>query len=394
MTKVPGLATAQIQGVEVGDEIVRLAWRDGHQSEFHFLWLRDNCTCVHCGNRAVGQKLTLLCELAEDCSAKNVLVEVDGSLGVEWLPDGHRSTYAATWLREHCYSETARRERRHNPVLWDAALQEALPETSYDTCFGDDAGLHYLLGLIRDRGFAIVHGVPGSREAFERMVRRVGYPRETNYGRMSDLVATQTPKTLSNTKHRIPLHTDEGYRHANPGMLAFQCLSNSADGGGATLLADGFKLAQHVREHQPQAFDVFSRVSIVARRFHVGEMDLRSASPVISVDYEGRVQGVRFNERSAAPLDVPTELVRPVYKALGVWQTLANDPAFQVQVLLKPGDFLIFDNQRVLHGRRSFAGHRHLLYAQLDLDEAHSRALVLAARLGETLNGALMHRGT
>jgi len=383
-----------IETLEVGDESVSLHWSDGHRSDFHFFWLRDNCHCVSCGNRAVGQKLTLLSELDEDCVAHNVRLRPDGSLAVEWLPDGHDSVYAAVWLREHCYSAAERRRRRHEPDLWDCALQNDLPETTHEACFRDGAGQHYLLSLIRDRGFAVVHGVPGNAREFERMVRRVGFLRETNYGRISDLVAADVPRTLSDTKHRIPLHTDEGYRHANPGMLAFQCLSNSADGGGATLLADGFKLAEHVRENHVGAFDLLCRVSIVARRYHPGEMDLRSASPVISVDYEGRVQGVRFNERSAAPLDVPAELVRPVYKALRIWQTLANDAAFQVRVLLKPGDFLVFDNQRVLHGRDTFEGHRHLLYGQLDLDEAHSRALVLSSKLGMPVNGAVMHRGT
>ena len=71
-----------------------------------------------------------------------------------------------------------------------------------------------------------------------------------------------------------------------------------------------------------------------------------------------------------------------------------RDPAYQVRIRLSPGDALVFDNQRVLHGRDTFHGHRHLLYAQLDLDEAHSRARVLGQQLGTAASQALTHRGT
>ena len=120
---------------------------------------------------------------------------------------------------------------------------------------------------------------------------------------------------------------------------------------------------------------------------------MRSASPVISVDYRGQIQGIRYNERSAAPMDLPGELVQPAYRALGKWLALTRDASFQVRIHMSPGDAIVFDNQRVLHGRDTFNGHRHLLYAQLDLDEPHSRARVLSRRLGhqETI---LTHRGT
>ena len=369
-------------------------WGDGHTSGFHYLWLRDNCRCVACGERAVGQKLSLLVDTKADDSPASVAVQADGELKVVWASDAHESGYLPAWLREHCYSDVERAARRHRPTLWDRGLESELPQTDYARCFRDERGQHDLLCKIRDFGFAIVHDVPPDREHFQRMAERVGYIRETNYGRISDLVATEVPRTLSNTKHAIALHTDECYRSANPGLLAFQCLSASADGKGETLLADGFQIAQRLRAESPDAFDLLTRVSVSSRRFHPDEADLHAASPVISVDFEGRIQGVRYNERSAAPLDLPAALVEPAYAALRAWLTLTANPELQVRVLLRPGDFVVFDNQRILHGRNDFSGHRHLLYCQLDLDEVHSRARVLGARLGDRNAGLVMHRGT
>src|SRR6476619_5070145 len=30
------------------DEGIRITWDDGHRSEFHYAWLRDNCQCQRC----------------------------------------------------------------------------------------------------------------------------------------------------------------------------------------------------------------------------------------------------------------------------------------------------------------------------------------------------------
>ena len=372
-----GSERSRISQIHSMGERLQVKWGDGHTSQFHHLWLRDNCRCEQCGERAIGQKLALLVDLPSEVAPAREEINQDGVLVVIWAQDGHISRYEPEWLREHCYSHPAREARRHQPRLWDSGLQDRLPETTWENSFRDDTGQHQLISLIRDYGFALVHGVPTNRDDFERMAKRIGFLRETNFGRIGDLVSKEFVRTLSNTKHAIALHTDEGYRHANPGMLAFQCLSTSEDGEGATLLADGFHLAERLRRESPESFELLTRIPINSRRYWPDEMDLRSATPIISVDYEGRVQGVRYNERSAAPLDVPDELIKPVYAALRDWLTLSSAPANRVSIVLQPGDFVAFDNQRVLHGRDNFTGNRHLLYCQMDLDELHSRARVL-----------------
>ena len=31
-----------------------ITWHDGHQSVFHTIWLRDNCSCDSCGDHSGG----------------------------------------------------------------------------------------------------------------------------------------------------------------------------------------------------------------------------------------------------------------------------------------------------------------------------------------------------
>ena len=369
-------------------------WPDGLTSSYDLLWLRDNCTCSQCGNRAQGQKRTSMLEIPENPRIDHHHWSSDGELQVTWKEDGHRSRYSWDWLRAHSYSEQCRKSRSFQPELWDSSLQHALPEFEMRNLEESADAQRNMLDSIVSRGFCLVHGVPTDEEGFQKLLDLVGYVKETNYGRICDLKVTSEGRLLGDTNAPIPLHTDECYRHANPGMLAFHCLSTSEDGGGANLLADGFRMAETLREQHPEDFDLLSRIPLVSRRYHDGEADLISASPVLSVDYYGQLQGIRYNERSAAPLDVPPDLVRPVYRALRKWLELTRDPSYQVRIWMQPGDAVVFDNQRVLHGRDEFNGNRHLLYAQLDLDEPHSRSRVMAAQNEFPHWRTYTHRGT
>ena len=114
-----------------------ITWHDGHQSVFHTVWLRDNCSCDSCGDHSGGHRFfelnMLPGELTNGISFSGNLIKID------WLKEGHSTVFDATWLRSHCYSDQERVSRRHKPVLWDAGLTKHLPSVSYPAA-GDNSG--------------------------------------------------------------------------------------------------------------------------------------------------------------------------------------------------------------------------------------------------------------
>ncbi|HTT52441.1 MAG TPA: TauD/TfdA family dioxygenase [Streptosporangiaceae bacterium] len=66
---------------------------------------------------------------------------------------------------------------------------------------------------------------------------------------------------------------------------------------------------------------------------------------------------------------------RAAYRALA---DLAGDPAAARTARLAPGDCVVFDNTRILHGRTGFAGQggRHLQRCYADLDGVESAVAV------------------
>ena len=99
----------------------------------------------------------------------------------------------------------------------------------------------------------------------------------------------------------------------------------------------------------------------------------------IQLSANGRIRGVRFNNRSAGPLQLPYAEVTAFYAAYRKWAELLARPERQLNLRLAPGDCLIFDNTRILHARTAFSvtGGRHLQGCYADLDGLASTLAVL-----------------
>ncbi len=85
-------------------------------------------------------------------------------------------------------------------------------------------------------------------------------------------------------------------------------------------------------------------------------------------------------------LDLPEDLIEPVYAALASLETILYDPALWLRRRLEPGEVLVLDNQRVLHGRTLFdpaAGKRHLQTCSVERDLFHNNYRRLARALGD-----------
>ena len=79
-------------------------------------------------------------------------------------------------------------------------------------------------------------------------------------------------------------------------------------------------------------------------------------------------------------LSAPAERVGPICRALRAFAAVVRDPALECHYRLNPGELLIFDNRRVLHGRAAFdpsTGRRHLQGCYVDRDQLLSRIRVL-----------------
>jgi gamma-butyrobetaine dioxygenase len=370
------------------DKLVRddlalvITWGDGHKSRFDYVWLRDSCCCAECGDPLTATKRISIADIAPTTWAR--LAAAEGpNLKIEW-EDGHTSVYPRAWLRARCNCPESRAARRHLPTLWDSSSSGNLGAIPYSEFSADDEGLLAALEQVRDRGFSLIRTTPARLGTLESIAAKIGFIRETNYGRVYDLVVKPDARLFANRGVLVPPHTDEAYRHHAQGLALFHCLQAAKGGGGVTILVDGFKVAEDLRRENPAAFELLTRVpQQFAQRYD--SLDLRSAARLIACDLDGQIVGVRFNMLGSIAPDLPQELISQFYDALRQLAVLHRDTNNWLQILLEPGDLLIIDNERVLHGRTAFdprAGRRHLRLCYIDRDGYHSTLRVLGRKLG------------
>ena len=316
--------------------------------------------------------------MPSDLDVTSVSITDSGGLRVQWQPEGHVSDYDPDWLRAHRGVADDRSRSGPAPVTWGAELSRAMPAADYGAVTGSDSALLSWLRLLRDSGAAVLSGTPRAPLSILGLVGLIGPARATNFGEHFDVVSKPEPNSNAYTALGLLCHTDLPNWERPPDYQLLHCLENDAEGGDS-ILVDGFRAAEELRRREPAAFRLLSGFPIEFR-FQDNESDIRFRAPSIGLDEAGAVTEVRFNFAVMDAISAPAERMGALCRALHSFAAVIRDPALECHYRLRPGELLVFDNRRVLHGRAAFdpsTGHRHLQGCYVDRDQLFSRIRVL-----------------
>ena len=337
------------------------------------MWLRDNIPSGR--HRNEGQRTFDITELPSVEIRDVRLANDQVTIAFGDIED----TFLGDWLRHFDFG-LADAGVTPTPTLWDASFQDGISFAEYKILHEDRGALLPWLEHVRDWGFALLTGTPAQPGTVEEVVGLFGHVRETNYGRVFDVVVEPDPANLANTAGRIGMHTDNPYREPVPGLQLLHCIVNDSEGG-ESQLCDGFRVAEQLSHDHPDAFRLLTTHPVCFRYLDEGQADIQSYRPLIELDSLGRVMAIRYNSRSASAFDMPADVIADFYDAYRLLGQSLNHPAARIEFRLEPGQLMIFDNQRILHGRSSYQqGHRHLQGCYADKDALHSAIRVLQAR--------------
>ena len=355
---------------------VSVEWSTGERTSFNVLWLRDNCPSG--GDKRSAFRTFSVAEL--DPELRIVEAEVAATDVAVTYSDGHRSMFVGAWLADHRPRTTASEQ-----ATWRSDATVTIIDAS---SLAGDSAWHQLLEAVAADGAALVTGVATTAEGTSQLASKLGHVRETDFGRFFDIISEPDGWTMSQSTSAMDPHTDDPYRYTPSGISVLHCIEASPTGGGRSTLVDGFAVAESIRADNPTAFDLLSSVSAPWVRHRTEAVDQGEAvhliahAPVIALDRDGEVSGVRFHERSMGTLDIDPDLVDAYYLALIEFTVRIRSSDFQWQHGLQLGEALVFDNQRVLHGRTAFdgdPGRRHLRLCTVDRDQVHSALRLLRA---------------
>jgi gamma-butyrobetaine dioxygenase len=239
----------------------------------------------------------------------------------------------------------------------------------------------WLYNVGRD-GLAFLRDVPieegAGKAALLRIAASISIGGETNDSRLFDISSVSE---RSNNGYIIPppkVYTDQPYRDPVPGFQLLHCLS-AAGQGGESVFVDGMAVAERLRAHDPDTFTTLSQIPILYR-CEDAVVELVTERTMLEVGTQGEFRTICYDDRSIAPLPLKGPRLKKYYAAYRQLAELLGEPARSVSCRLQPGDLVLFDNTRILHGHAAFSvGARRFQGYHLDADGLYS-ALALLSR--------------
>ena len=350
---------------------LHVRWSDGVESQYPWIWVRDHAHDEATIHPVTQQRQLYTAGVDSELRGTGASL-VNGDVEVAWSDGSEPSRLPVGFLAEYRQPVPARVGVAVEPVPWDgASILESWPTVEHDAVMAGAAGVAEWLTKVARYGFCMVVGTPPTVDATRALIERVGYVRETIFGGLWDFQADLTKADTAYTNLELRPHTDGTYSHDAPGLQLLHCLAFDGQGGESTMV-DGFTIAAELKAGQPDHYDVLSRIAVPGQYIGDGS-HLVAARPVFRHDEAGRLVQVSFNNADRAPFLLAPDEMEAFYAALRAFEALANDQRLQWRRVNPPGEAMLFDNWRVLHGRLSYTGHRHLCGAYVNREDYESR---------------------
>ncbi len=342
-------------------------------ADFDYFWLRDNARDPISFDSRSHQRELFTCEV--DANIKPftaVLVNNGMALQIKWPDMDDSVCYEGNFLA--AYALPTPMLAMPEPTIWEAArLEDDAIRIAHLEVIADN-GVGRLLDIISKNGFAVVTGTPRNMAAVSDLTDRIGYARHTIFGGLWEFEADENMSDSAYTTKELRPHTDGTYSHDAPGLQILLCVDYDAMGG-ASIMVDGFCIAAELKRLTPEIYADLTRIDVTG--IYKGDgVILRAQRPIFRTDRDGILVQVSFNNYDRDTITLPRDDMRALYAGIRAFDRLANDRRFQWRYTLQPGDMLVFDNWRVLHGRGPFCGRRKMAGSYINREDYESAVRV------------------
>ncbi|XP_071533113.1 gamma-butyrobetaine dioxygenase-like isoform X1 [Panulirus ornatus] len=364
--------------------MLQVCWAEGGMDLFPYVWLRDNCQCPSCFHPTTLSRKISMEDLNLDIIPTSIQMANGGEMvEIQWL-DGHFSTYSANWLHERAFNKASqdRRDcfRRPPQSFWGSELLESLPRASFPELLEDNVALFTFLQQLEVTGLVVVSDTPCCSGQIHQLSKRVGYLMPTHYGETFTVQNKINANNLAYTSSSLDMHSDQPFLTHVPDIQLLHCITQYHGEGGENVLADSYHAGHILVSQHPDKFHILT--TTLVDFYDVGLEDGKEyfaldRKPVISVNHEGNIQQVNFNTMVRDSFFMTSaDKVAGWYDALSTFYRILKDPQNHIEYKMNEGDIIVFDNTRVLHGRKGYEmahGDRHLEGGYWEWDQVRSR---------------------
>ena len=349
-----------IKKILVEDDL-RVDWSSGGSSYFSFMWLRDNARDSRSFNIRTHQRLVFTADLDPATRPTSSRLDDEGVV-LKWPDKDIEIIYRSSFLYQYRSNQPA---RANDVPTWSGDFNP--PRIDFASLEDPD---NALIESIWRSGVSVITGCPRDLTSVEILAAKFGYVRQTIFGGIWSFEADAAMHDSAYSAEALRPHTDGTYSFDPPGVQILLCLEKEGEGA-ESIFVDGFHVAEQVRVAEPEVFDDLCQIPI--RGVYKGDgLVLRAEHPVFRVR-EGRVYQVCFNNYDRDVMTFSEERLERAYRGIRVVDSLFNDLDNQWRHTLLPGEAIIFDNWRILHGRTEYTGKRKIVGTYINREDLESR---------------------
>ena len=342
---------------------------DGVKKEIHPFWLRERVNGDKFVDIKTKQRLFDPTQIQENITINDVNLSKD-FLEVTFNDGASTKLSIQELIEEFSNNNFIKLIKK---VEWDSSLND-FNIFEFKENLSEKEEMYNALINFYKYGFVIFKNVPTKDNFLINFANSIGSVRRTNFGEFFNVRSKPNPNDLAYTSLPLAPHTDNPYRNPVPCIQMLHCIENDVKGGLSTLV-DGFTVTEKLKKDFPKYYKILSEVKV---RFQFVDQSvvLEDWAEMIRVDENGEFKQVRFSPRlDFVPL-LDLDRLELYYNARKKISELYNSDKYRIQFRLSPGDLLMMDNYRLLHGRTAYdanEGDRFLQGCYIDYDSTDGK---------------------
>jgi len=346
-----------------------------HNQEIHPFWFRERVSEKEFLD--VGTQQRLFDPSSMDHSVEIKEAKIEGEYLNIIFNDGVESKFEVNKIvKEISLKETE--VVNIEKVKWKSDFK-GIKNFEFSNNFFESKDMFVMLEAFYKYGFVIIQKVPTENNFLVEFANKIGSVKRTNFGEFFNVKSVPDPNDLAYTTLHLAPHTDNPYRNPFPPCIQIlHCIENEVSGGFSTLV-DGFTVSEDLKSLNKEFYKILSEVKV---RFRFVDKDtiLESWSELIHLDENKNFKNVRFSPRLDYVPPMEKKKLDLYYAARKYLSDLYNSDKYRIEFKLMPGDLMMMDNHRLLHGRTSYdssEGRRFLQGCYLDFDSTEGKLLHL-----------------
>ena len=341
----------------------------GSKKEIHPFWLRERVNGETYVDKISQQRLFDPTELKNGIKIKNLNLS-DSYLEVTFSDGVSTRLETKNIIKEFSNINDI---KHIDKVQWDATLQTCNNFEFKENIF-EEITMYDALQNFYKYGFVIFKNVPTKNNYIVNFANSIGSIIRTNFGEFFNVKSKPNPNDLAYTSLPLAPHTDNPYRNPVPCIQLLHCIENQVSGGFSTLV-DGYTVTEKLKKSFSEYYKILTEIK-VRFQFIDESVVLEDWAEMIQLDQNKEFKQVRFSPRlDFVPL-MDKDKLKLYYSARNKISELYNSKEYRIEFKLMPGDLLMMDNYRLLHGRTSYdasEGERFLQGCYIDYDSTEGR---------------------